>query len=395
MSDDWSEVRLGDCYDLIAERQDSRALEPGSRYFGLEHLSPESPIASHGGTTSDVAGQVSAFQPGDTLFGRLRPYLRKVSFAGVGGYCSPEILVLRPRTEIAVPRFLHLLASSEGIIAQAIASSAGSRMPRTAAADLAAISIALPPLAVQRRIVDLMAHVDTHLASLRAEREAITRVAETVMAAQLAGGLGDDVTQVRLADVWSESSHPERVLQDVAYRIAGVLNQGKGLIDKGELLGQSTQYARLFRLRPGQVVMRRLTAWEGPIAVVPAAFDGWCVSNEFPTFDIDETLMTVGFADALCQWPGLWHQMRQRVTGSVMRRKRLSPEQLLSVEVPLPALDRQRVIGDAVGRARSIVTLLDHEIDALATSRASLLASLLNGEIAIPDAYQLLYSEAA
>ena len=40
----------------------------------------------------------------------------------------------------------------------------------------------------------------------------------------------------------------------------------------------------------------------------------------------------------VCRTPRLREAMRQRVTGSVQRRKRLKPEQLLAVELPIPAL---------------------------------------------------------
>jgi type I restriction enzyme S subunit len=57
------------------------------------------------------------------------------------------------------------------------------------------------------------------------------------------------------------------------YSLAGVLNAGQGLVAKGEIDGGDTEYAAMNVLRVDQVVMRKLTAWEGPIAVVPADFD--------------------------------------------------------------------------------------------------------------------------
>src|SRR5579864_4250889 len=38
------------------------------------------------------------FQPGDVLYGRLRPYLNKVLYAGIEGLCSSEFIVLPPRS---------------------------------------------------------------------------------------------------------------------------------------------------------------------------------------------------------------------------------------------------------------------------------------------------------
>jgi type I restriction enzyme S subunit len=65
-----------------------------------------------------------------------------------------------------------------------------------------------------------------------------------------------------------------------------VLNAGQGLVANGEFDGGDTEYAATNVLRVDQVVMRKLTAREGPITVVPAEFDGFVASNEFPTFTL-------------------------------------------------------------------------------------------------------------
>ncbi len=108
-----------------------------------------------------------------------------------------------------------------------------------------------------------------------------------------------------------------------------------GVIDKGELDGGNTEYAAMNVLRADQVVMRKLTAWEGPIAVVPAEFDGFVVSNEFPTFTLGPELMP-DWMRHVCGSPRLWAEMKNRVSGTVQRRKRLNPEQLLQIELPIP-----------------------------------------------------------
>jgi type I restriction enzyme S subunit len=390
MSDAWVETTLG---EIAFVNPKDPSLSENAPFITMADVDEWGVWAAQSGPKG-TRGGIRA-KGSDVLVARITPCLEngKIAmvprdFGAVGG--STEFIVIRA-DEGVLPEFLFRWATSQATHSAAISLMTGTTgRQRVSGKDFAELPITVPPVAVQRRIVDLMAHLDNHLANLRAERDAATRLAATTMAAQLEGVLGDSSRQVRLSAVWTEASQPEKVLSHGTYSIAGVLNQGKGLIDKGEILGNATQYSRLFRLRVGQVVMRRLTAWEGPIAVVPDSFDGWYVSNEFPTFEVDESLMTVGFADALCQWPGLWDQMRQRVTGSVMRRKRLSAEQLLSVEVPLPAIDRQRMVSDAVAAVRATAKAIDDEITALEGMRASAVESLLGGEVAIPMAYDSL-----
>src|SRR5690348_6196599 len=72
------------------------------------------------------------------------------------------------------------------------------------------------------------------------------------------------------------------------YKVAGVLNAGQGMLERDPIDGSDTNYSVLHRLRVGQLVMRKLSAWEGPITVVPTEFDGHVASPEFPTFSLNE-----------------------------------------------------------------------------------------------------------
>ncbi|MER8096473.1 restriction endonuclease subunit S [Streptomyces goshikiensis] len=148
------------------------------------------------------------------------------------------------------------------------------------------------------------------------------------------------------------------------YRLAGVLNAGKGVVDKGEIDGGDTEYAAMNVLHADQVVMRKLTAWEGPITVVPAEFDGFVVSNEFPTFTLRPELLPAWMRH-VCRSPRLWAEMKNRVSGTVQRRKRLNPEQLLQIQLPIPPSQVQARIADVLDAVDDQVTALDREADAL------------------------------
>ncbi|MGH8472881.1 MAG: hypothetical protein ACREVJ_10605, partial [Gammaproteobacteria bacterium] len=151
----------------------------------------------------------------------------------------------------------------------------------------------------------------------------------------------------------------ERMPMDAGtkYRLAGVLNAGQGLISKGEFDGADTDYAGMNVLRTDQVVMRKLTAWEGPITVVPEEFDGYVVSNEFPTFTLGPCVVPA-WMRLVCGTPRLWAEMKSRVSGTVQRRKRLNPGQLLQIEFPIPPLAVQERIIEVIGAIDDQVSAL-------------------------------------
>lgn len=139
----------------------------------------------------------------------------------------------------------------------------------------------------------------------------------------------------------------ERVVVDAndCYPMAGLLIAGRGLFWRGEVWGSQTSYSALHRLRAGQLVMRKLTAWEGPITTVPASFDGALLSTEFPTFTLDEERLLPEYMRLICQRPAFHAEMKRRSRGTAERRKRLNPDGLLSIPIRLPPLDvQQRVV---------------------------------------------------
>lgn len=160
------------------------------------------------------------------------------------------------------------------------------------------------------------------------------------------------------------------------YRLAGVLNAGKGVVVKGELDGGDTEYAAMNVLHADQVVMRKLTAWEGPITVVPAEFEGFVVSNEFPTFTLGPELMP-DWMRHVCGSPRLWAEMKNRVSGTVQRRKRLNPEQLLQIQLPIPPREVQARIVEMLDAVDEQVTALDREASAADTAASAIAESML------------------
>lgn len=121
-------TRLRDIAELRSEKvQPSDAQD--STYIGLEHIQQQTLALMGVGSGSDVSSQKQRFYRGDVLFGKLRPYFRKVILAREEGICSTDIWVVRPKDEADSAFILYLLASEE-FIEEATKTSEGSRMPR-------------------------------------------------------------------------------------------------------------------------------------------------------------------------------------------------------------------------------------------------------------------------
>jgi type I restriction enzyme S subunit len=112
-------------------------------YVGLEHVPRRSMWLGEVGTSADVTSHKSRFEPGDILFGKLRPYFHKVVTSPHRGVCSTDILVLTPKDPKLAGIALAAVAS-DSVVRDVTSASEGTRMPRTNWKDLASVEVPWP-----------------------------------------------------------------------------------------------------------------------------------------------------------------------------------------------------------------------------------------------------------
>ena len=95
---------------------------------------------------------------GDTLFGKLRPYLRKYAFAQKTMACSSEIWALIP-SDVVLPKFLFYLVQTEQFLRVANISS-GTKMPRAEWSNIEKAEFFIPDFSVQHKVVSLLEGLD-------------------------------------------------------------------------------------------------------------------------------------------------------------------------------------------------------------------------------------------
>ena len=124
----------------------------------LEHIEQLTGRLLGSVNSSEQNSQKSAFEKGDVLFGKLRPYLKKYALPDFEGVCSTEIWVFKP-TECITSEFLYYLVQSEGFINAANISS-GTKMPRAEWSKVASTVFFLPNIEDQTKIVNLLMKID-------------------------------------------------------------------------------------------------------------------------------------------------------------------------------------------------------------------------------------------
>lgn len=155
-------------FDQMAQNINERVLPAdaeGLPYVGLEHLDSESLKIYRWGTPDEVEAQKLRFYPGDIIFGKRRFYQRKLAVADVEGICSAHAMVLRAKEDVVDPLFLPFFMQSEMFYERAMSISVGSLSPTINWSALAQQEFPLPPLDEQHRIAEILWAVEEAIES--------------------------------------------------------------------------------------------------------------------------------------------------------------------------------------------------------------------------------------
>ena len=155
-------------------------------YVGLEHIDQGNNQLIEKGNVSSFESNKNIFEKGDILYGKLRPYLNKVWLATEPGYCSTDILALQVNDKI-LNEFLLYVLLSKIFVDFAIATSSGTKMPRTNWDDIKKFHVVLPSLPEQEQILSILSNVDEQIQQHKNEKALLKRIKKGLMQQLLTG----------------------------------------------------------------------------------------------------------------------------------------------------------------------------------------------------------------
>jgi len=129
-------------------------------------------------TESEFEGEGIAFNAGDILFGKLRPYLAKAFLAEAPGEAVGDFHVMRPQPSVH-PRFIQYELLNRSFIDIVDGSTFGSKMPRASWEFVGSMELTTPPYEEQTAIASFLDNETARLDTLMAEAStAITLLQE-------------------------------------------------------------------------------------------------------------------------------------------------------------------------------------------------------------------------
>jgi len=151
----WKRKKFGDVARIVASQVDPKIPE----YGVLPHVNGENIESGTGRltylNTAEEEGMTSGkymFDPGDVLYSKLRPYLRKVVLVDFQGLCSADMYPIKFDPQWLDSEFSVWLLLSDKFTSYANEASARARMPKLNREQLFEWEALIPPLKKQQEI---------------------------------------------------------------------------------------------------------------------------------------------------------------------------------------------------------------------------------------------------
>jgi type I restriction enzyme, S subunit len=130
-----------------------------------------------------------------------------------------------------------------------------------------------------------------------------------------------------------------------SYNCVGVRWYGNGAFVRERLIGLEISRKQQWIIRSGDVVYNKLFAWKGAFAVADETVDGCIVSDKFPTYELNRSLVDPKYLQYYFRTPPLWRQAEATSKGAAAISKlTLNPPQFWDLTILLPPLDEQHRI---------------------------------------------------
>lgn len=159
---------------------------------------------------------------------------------------------------------------------------------------------------------------------------------------------------VALGEVAKQVQRPEAPQPGTPYRQIGVRLWGQGAYQRETVDGSETKYPVFYRVEKDDIIVNKIWARNGSVAVVTADLDGSFGSPEFPTYEVDRAILLPGWFAWFTKTPKLWEQCDSLSRGT-SGQNRLRPERFLEVRLSLPPLDEQRRIVAKLDKVAALV----------------------------------------
>lgn len=398
MREGWVETTLG---NVLTRRSDRLGKGPEPRILTVTEGAGLVDQLAHWGrrvATEDVSAY-KVVDPGDVVY---NVYLLWNGAIGQNlfrerGVTSPVYEVFTPKAGVE-SRYLGLLLRSPVLLSAFDSISIGSiqRRRRAPWQDFERISILLPPLAEQRRIVDLIGALDDAIAAAEASATATDALSQRSRDALPAGPVRP-IGEVLVGIESGTSTKPvrgdgEKVFVMTLAAIRPGRFHGAEIKDVGAAV-----LPRKARLMESDLLITRSNTPDrvGHVCVARGVPDNTFIPDLVWRLVPDERQVTKNYLEQALSSTRLREAITGSASGTSQSMRKINKAGFSRIEVPIPGIEEQNAYVAPLRQLARVRREYDSLLAGLLTLRSNLIGVLLAGEHEIPDSYDDLMGVAS
>ena len=183
----WEVSRFKDFASLRTDASDD------DNKIGLENI--EGKTGRFIETSTEFEGNGTAFQEGDIVYGKLRPYLQKVWLATFDGNAVGDFFVFRAK-ENCRNKLLFYIMISDGFTCMCNGATFGAKMPRVSSDFIRGMHLYLPPMVEQDAMISYLdkkcEEIDNFIATQEKRVELLKELRQNIITHAVTRGINHD-----------------------------------------------------------------------------------------------------------------------------------------------------------------------------------------------------------
>jgi len=272
------------------------------------------------------------------------------------------------------PAFLaHYFKTPEGMTKLVGASTGTVARNRTLTASaLGRMTVPVPPLAVQDRLVRHLELLAKKAQEIEVHLDAVERDAEHLLALRFRDLIAD-------APLWPMAEVAPLVRRDVSiapeksYTELGVRSFFKGTFHRRTVLGAERSWQDLYQVQAGDLVFSNIMAWEQAIAIAKPEDDGCVGNHRMLTCEANAEIAVPGFLWYYFTTEEGFAKIYAASPGTAARNRTITAQALMTIDVPAPPLAAQQTFN----RLQTEIGVLKAKHTAIRQANAALIPATL------------------
>lgn len=182
----WKAGCIREICKLVKDKVNLDKMNEVFNYIGLEHMPQGSIALANWESSEKVSGNKGLFKKDDILFGKLRPYFKKVGIPSINGVCSTDILIFNSKQSFE-KSYLLLNLIQDRFIEYATNTATGTRMPRSGWKQISSYKIVIPDKITLSKFEEIILPMLKKIQDITHENLYLEKLLDTLLPKLLSG----------------------------------------------------------------------------------------------------------------------------------------------------------------------------------------------------------------